>query len=384
MWALFLFFALFAGPLAAEIAALYLSWYGDPTTTMAIQWHTPLTEKSDRVELQEFGGPWRSTTGSHLKLGDRLVHKLLLTHLTPDTEYSFRLDADPAIYKFRTAPKILDKPLLFCIGGDLYEMPELFGKMCRTVRAKDPLFVVIGGDIAYAINSHPFPCCLIAKKQWFSFLGRWKEEMMTEDGRLIPFLVVPGNHDLLPINSELFFALFAFPEKHLYRAVDFGAYLSLILLDSGHFEQLDGAQTEWLESALGQRRDVPFQFAVYHVAAYPSVFYANTGKTSEQIRTHWCPLFDRYNLQAAFEHHNHAYKRTVPIRGNKADERGVVYLGDGCWGALPRRSHDAWYLAKHKTINNVFMIEVSEESAKIEAIDSSGEPIDSLKFKTRS
>ncbi len=382
MWVPILALALYAGHLAAEIAALYLSWYGDPTTTMAIQWHTPLQENGDSVEIQELGAPWRSEKGTYLELGDQLVHKVLLTDLTPGTEYSFRLDGDPSIYKFQTAPKALTKPLRFCIGGDLYQTPALFRKMCRTVRALDPLFVVIGGDIAYAVNSNPFRFRSTPIKQWFSFLKSWKEEMISFNGQVIPFLIVPGNHDLSPDNSELFFDLFAFPEKQLYRAVDFGAYLSLILLDSGHFEPIVGTQTEWLEQTLGQRRHIPFQFAVYHIAAYPSV-YSFTGKIPEQIRTHWCPLFDQYNLPAAFEHHNHAYKRTVPIRENKADERGVVYLGDGCWGAAPRRPHDAWYLAEHKAINNVFTIEISGETAKIKAIDLQGEPIDSLTIPSK-
>jgi Calcineurin-like phosphoesterase/Purple acid Phosphatase, N-terminal domain len=382
MWALFLFFALHA-TLAAEVTALYLSWYGDPTTTMAIQWHTQLSEHSDGVEIQELGGPWRSETGSHLELGDRLVHKLLLEDLTPDTEYAFRLDGDPSLFKFRTAPKDLTHPCRFCIGGDLYHTPGLFRKMCRAVATKNPLFIVIGGDIAYALGSLPLRLHSTAIKQWSSFLKEWKEEMITKEGRVIPFLIVPGNHDLKPECSELFFNLFAFPAKRLYRAVDFGAYLSLILLDTGHFEPIVGAQTEWLEEALEERQNVPLAFAVYHIAAYPSVYFTLSGDAPELIRTHWCPLFDRYNLSAAFEHHNHAYKRTVPIRGNKADATGVVYLGDGCWGATPRWSHDAWYLAKHQKINNVYMIEISEKAANIEAVDLHGERIDGLTIPAR-
>jgi acid phosphatase type 7 len=380
MW--ILAFVLFAGQLAAEITALYLSWYGDPLTTMAIQWHTPESNVSDEVEIQELGGTWKAFKGSHQQIEDRLVHKILLDHLSPDTEYSFRLGADPAIYKFRTAPNTLTSPLLFCTGGDLYQTPDLFRKMCRVVAAKRPLFVVLGGDIAYALTHNPFKFRSTAKKQWFSFLQEWKEEMITPEGQVIPFLIVPGNHDLSPSDNELFFDLFAFPEKKLYRAVDFGNYLSLILLDSAIFEPIEGMQTEWLDKALSDRKRFPFQFAIYHKAAYPSVYPYN-GEIPKQIRTYWCPLFDKHNLQAAFENHNHAFKRTFPIKNNKMDNAGVIYLGDGCWGAAPRRTNSEWYLAKREQKNNVYMIEISKESAKIEAVGLQGEEIDSLTFKSR-
>ncbi len=379
MKSLLFVFALFARLLDADAIALYLTWYTDPSTTMAIQWHTPLSEKSDAIEIQALAGNWRKAKGSHLELGDRVVHKLFLDHLMPDTEYSFRLEDDPAIYKFRTAPKTLNGPLRFCIGGDIYQTPDLFRKMCRVVSAKDPLFVVLGGDIAYAVNSNPFRFRSMARNRWFSFLQEWKEEMISPEGQVIPFLIVPGNHDISPDDSELFFDLFAFPEKQLYRAIDFGDYLSLILLDSDIYEPIEGKQTEWLKQALQTRSQFPFKFAVYHIAAYPSV-YSYTGKIPEKIRSNWCPLFDKYNLSAAFENHNHAYKRTFPIRGNQVVESGVIYLGDGCWGAIPRNTKKAWYLAKEARKNNAYMIELRQDSAKIDAVGLHGERIDSLEI----
>ena len=376
---LVLILALFAGRLAADALALYLTWYGDPSTTMAIQWHTPLSEESDEIQLHSSSRDWKKAIGTHLELGDRLVHKVLLEKLTPDTEYSFRLGDNPAIYKFRTAPKTLNGSLRFCIGGDFYQTPDLFRKMCRIVSNKDPLFVVLGGDIAYAVNKNPFRLRSTPKKQWFSFLQEWKEEMISPEGQVIPFLIVPGNHDISPDDSELFFALFSFPKKQLYRAIDFGNYLSLLLLDSDIFEPIEGTQTEWLESALRSRSQIPFRFAVYHLSAYPSV-YPYAAEIPLKIRTYWCPLFDKYRLPAAFENHNHAYKRTFPIRGNKVDDSGVIYLGDGCWGALPRVTKNAWYLEKHERKNNAFLIELTPTSAKIEAVGLQGEIIDSLQI----
>lgn len=368
--------------LAADALALYLSWYGDPATTMTIQWHTPHEKPNDVVEFQPLGKEWTKAQGSHLELGDRLIHTVELAQLTPDTEYSFRLGEDPAIYKFRTAPQTLDRPLRFCIGGDLYHTIDLFRKMCRVVTHKDPLFVVLGGDIAYAINRNPFRLRSTAKNQWFSFLQEWKEEMISPEGQVIPFLIVAGNHDISPEHADLFFDLFAFPERTLYRTVDFGNYLSLFLLDSEIFDPIEGKQTEWLAETLLSHTKAPFQFAIYHIGAYPSV-YPYSGEIPQKIRKFWCPLFDQYDLPAAFEHHNHSFKRTFPIRNNKIHDRGVIYFGDGCWGALPRKTNSEWYLAKRGRMNNVYMVEITSKSAKIEAIGLQGEQIDSLEIPAK-
>lgn len=370
---------LFTRLLAADALALYLSWYGDPATTMTIQWHTPLEEPSDAVEIQPLGQDWIKRAGSHQDLGDRLVHKMELDRLTPDTEYSFRLGEDPAIYKFRTAPLTLERPLRFCIGGDLYHTTDLFRKMCRVVRDKDPLFVVLGGDIAYAITKNPFRLRSTPRNQWFAFLQEWKEEMISPEGQVIPFLIVPGNHDVSPDHAELFFDLFAFPEKNLYRTIDFGNYLSLFLLDTDIVDPIEGKQAEWLRQSFDSRTQVPFQFAVYHIGAYPSV-YPYSGEIPQKIREFWCPIFDQYDLPVAFENHNHSFKRTFPIRNNKIDPQGVIYFGDGCWGTVPRKTNRAWYLAKRKQINNAYLIELSAKSAKIEAVGLQGEQIDSVEI----
>jgi 3',5'-cyclic AMP phosphodiesterase CpdA len=259
--------------------------------------------------------------------------------------------------------------------------------MCRTVKNHNPLFIVLGGDIAYAINGNPFRLRSSAMNQWFSFLKEWSELMMGQDGRIIPFLIVAGNHDLAPEESDLFFDLFAFPERKLYRTIDFGDYLSLFLLDSAIFDPIEGEQTDWLDQALAARTQVLGRFAIYHKSAYPCV-YPYDGAIPQKIRAHWCPLFDKYELPIAFENHNHAFKRTFPIRDNRVDPSGVVYLGDGCWGAMPRKPRKDWYSAKAENKNHVYLIELEKESAKIQAVGLQGEQIDSLNLnftkKTRS
>ena len=149
----------------------------------------------------------------------------------------------------------------------------------------------------------------------------------------------------------------------------------MILLDSDCFEPIEGEQTDWLQGALAEGGDFPYRFAVYHMAAYPS-HYSFNGAIPKKIRAHWCPLFDQYQLHAAFEDHNHTFKKTFPLRNNQIDEQGTIYFGDGCWGALPRVTKTHWYLAKQGRENHVYLIDLDTKSAKIKAIDLQGKVID--------
>jgi hypothetical protein len=103
---------------------------------------------------------------------------------------------------------------------------------------------------------------------------------------------------------------------------------------------------------------------VNHVPSYPS--YRNPvgagGKkgTGEDQRKHWVPLFEKYRVPLALEHHDHTFKRTKPLLDGLADGNGVLYLGDGSWGRLrnPKRPDQLSYLAAssrdyHLSLNRI-------------------------------
>lgn len=368
-----LFFAL---PLLGEVKAFYLSWYDDPSTTMTIQWISPQEDPETALFIESDKGKWLSFAPSSEKpLRHLNIYAVYIEALKSDTSYRFKIGENGEIYSFKTAPEKLSSPLRFAIGGDVYLSTKLFRRMCKTVVEKDPLFVVLGGDIAYALSIPPLKLKSTPFNRWVSFLSEWQEAMITEENRVIPFLLASGNHDIEPDQYELFFTLFAFHEKQLYRAVDFGDYLSLILLDTGHFQPIAGRQSLWLKSALSQRQKFPYRFAVYHEGAYPS-FYPYNGKVPKTIRSTWCPIFDEYRISAAFENHNHAYKKTYPLKGNKIDPKGTIYFGDGSWGVPARKTSDMWYLEQRGRKNNVYLIDLSAKQAEITALGLTGEPID--------
>jgi len=91
--------------------------------------------------------------------------------------------------------------------------------------------------------------------------------------------------------------------------------------------------------------------AVNHVPAYPS-YRSDAGssaKTGTGVlnRSHWVPLFEKHNVDAVLEHHDHTFKRTHPLKDGHIDSNGIMYLGDGSWGKLraPVESEKRPYLA---------------------------------------
>jgi hypothetical protein len=188
--------------------------------------------------------------------------------------------------------------------------------------------------------------------------------------RLIPLVGCLGNHEVdggyeqPRSKAPFFYSVFdgLFPDTG-FAVLDFGQYLSLVLLDTNHTSPIEGAQTDWLEKTLKEREDCPNVFVANHVPAYPSHRdfggEADESGTGAGNRKHWCPLFERYNVDAVFEHHDHTYKRTHPMLDGRPNEKGVLYLGDGSWGRIRKPTnmgarpylavaHESYHLSVHR------------------------------------
>ncbi len=308
----------------------------------------------------------------------RSVYHLTLEGLAPGTEYAFQAGRPgrlSAALRFRTPGT--DK-LRFAAGGDVY-MTEVGRELFRLAGAYDPDFALVGGDICYEEGQ------LGLWSWWDRWLDRWNEHLRGEKGRLIPMVLAIGNHDVhggweqTPRQAPFYFQYLAQdPKSYFLRR--FGP-ASILCLDSGHVTTHDGPQTRWLGEALATTADQPFVFACYHVPLYPSLepfslLWARLG------RTHWAPLFDKHRLTAAFEHHEHTYKRSHPIKGGKIAAAGTVYLGDGAWGQAPRALPQAlrWYEARHGSTNHFWLVDVSPDRCVATALGRGGKVIDKVEF----
>lgn len=383
--------AVVCGAAIAEPLHVYLTYSGAPETSIDINIQTQ--DKVPAVDVYydtvpRGGDP--KAYGSHvtatyiqttMELSDRrALYVAAIKDLKPGTEYYFV--AGEGKYgltkerKFRTLPGG-EAPFRFVDGGDMG--PDGLVIPLLTLAGKqDPDFGVIGGDIAY-VNG-----LLGGFATWDKWLNNWDQLMVTTDGRMVPIMTAIGNHEVnrytstdFSLRSPWYTGLFGRQGENIFHSKKIGDNAVFFLLDSGHLEPHGGRQAEWLKQELEKYRGVKYKLAVYHVPLYPA-HREFDGTGSKEGRAHWAPLFDEYRLTLAMEHHDHVFKRSKPIRNNKVDKKGTVYIGDGCFGRAPRAIDPAprWYNAVEKSVAHFWVIDVSKKGLKLKAIDDKGATID--------
>ncbi|MBE2180123.1 MAG: fibronectin type III domain-containing protein [Chthoniobacterales bacterium] len=371
--------------------AIFLTWYHDPTTTMAVQWHN-YNPAHNKLRYRPVGGEtWQEFTAQVTDLfptTERLIHKAEITGLTPNTEYEFQLDGDAyegRTNRFKTLPATLDQPLTFIDSGDC-DVSSSAVQMASLVGALDPAFVILGGDLAYNDDYQP------NFWKWYRFLDA-AAKVVGPNGRLVPIILTLGNHEMKGgyHNSSSnpsyepgeawknrvaaqYMPIFGIPGQESYRALDIGNYLSFILTDTDHLSPMAGAQTTWLQQALNERRHVPHLIPAGHLAAYPSNRDINDSRHAF-IRQNWSPLYEQAGVQLVLDHHDHTFKRTPPILGSGIDPKGITYIGDGTWGVelrVPKDPASTWYLEKAESRRHIFAITIRPDGRTVRAIDSNG------------
>lgn len=383
-----------------EPHSFLLTWQSDPTSTMTIDWHVDRNHPAYLEFKYASELVWRRATPDVIPFpySDRYIYRVELTELVPDAVYQFRFGGSMHVYKFRTMPEELTRPILFANGGDMMHSRSQLAKVNTEAIKHDLDFVSVGGDLAYA-DGKPENV-----RRWFDYLSIWATTMITSEGRVIPHIAAIGNHEVKRYtvaayegentfeNSDAFrlreapyfLTLMAFPGQPGYNVLDFGTYLSLVILDTEHLNKTNGPQREWLRQTLLQRRDFQNIIPVYHVPAYPSV-RDPTSYPSRNVRRDFVPLFDGAdNIRIVFENHDHTYKRTIPLKNSRYAEEGIIYLGDGAWGVSTRNVNmdievnNVKYLEAAASIRHFILVEITTAGLKIRTINEHGEEIDAL------
>lgn len=312
---------------AATALATYLTWSGDPTSTMVVHWHT------------------RQPLSPYLVLGS-------------------------PVRRFRTMPTTLDTLRIAQIG-DTHGDPNA-AAVFTALAARDPRFVLHPGDIANADGGSNPP------DTWYSFFDTLQHAVDTS-GCIIPIIPTIGNHEVLGGGSgaqwagaeygnkpdfdahtrgdaEWYYSFFpAFPGLTGYGLLDFGDYLSVWALDPGISTRWDEGQLDWLNATLAARQHVPHRLVNLHYGPWPAGrrVMANYYRDTQPVL---CPILEDRGVRLVLTGHEHVLSRTVPITGGSylaggADgtdlESGVVYVGAGPGGAAVRdgrNPHTKWWI----------------------------------------
>jgi hypothetical protein len=272
---------------------VYLTWQGDTSRTMTINYQTLEPAETSTVYFDTKSGHGRTnayqfavTGASHQIPGlvdERKIHWVELSGLQPGETYYFIAGDSKTGFsreqKFRTVPAGPQK-LRFVIGGDIGTSASV-APLLQQAAKTSPAFGAVGGDIAYANDA------LTNYQRWDAWLDLWETNMVTPSGYTIPMVLAIGNHEVRGTNyatatANFYFGYFAQNPVRSYYSRTFGENLVMFLLDSGHFRPHDGDQAVWLDAQLSAHASVPHKFAVYHVPLYTQLSFRGRRRLGER------------------------------------------------------------------------------------------------------
>lgn len=358
---------------ALQPSQVVLNWQCEPSTTMTITWRNDdrdgyhVLRYSREPDLPPYTWRARAAESFSFEETSAWLHRVALTGLEPDQTYHVVIEhpEHPESFKFRTLPAARgERELVFLAGGDSRSRRDVRREMNALAAAEKPDLVIFAGDF---INT------ALSETQWDDWFDDWHEQMITPAGRRIPVIPAIGNHEvagsyLQPRSrAPFYYYRFALPPPESHHVLRLGPDLVLLTLDSDHTKAIQD-QARWLDETLSAHDHYPWKLVQYHVAGWPSVRDFD-GTRPTAVRSHWVPIFEKHDVDLVIEAHDHAYKRTVPIRANQEDpERGVIYTGDGGWGAPIREVRDPaqyWWLEEAATADHFWKLTLSRDGSRL-------------------
>jgi 3',5'-cyclic AMP phosphodiesterase CpdA len=368
---------------------IILSLIGDPSTTQTITWRTDTTVASGIVQYHpntassEQAKTMAATYADLTSVqGTARIFTATLSNLVPGTRYIYNVGdgrnwSEP--HEFSTAdPKPSEfKFLLF--GDSQSGIPyNTWRTTLQNAYAanRDAKFMAFTGDI------------VDAGRRW----EQWNAWFDAGQGiiDLIPVVPALGNHEVYENNFKPFY-WFTVPQngpeglKGQAYSFDYGP-VHFVVLDSQVREEgewiLD-VQKRWLDADLSASKAV-WKIALFHKSPYQ--VYAS--RPNKDIRAAFCPIFDKYHVDAVFNGHDHCIARTYTIAGDsivKKPSQGTVYFITGRSGtkAYPNSvvkkddALDAFFL-NPLSQPNYMVVGVSKTMLTVTAFNQDGTLVDTF------
>jgi len=308
-------------------------------------------------------------------------HIVRLKYLKPNTRYYFTIKDTEGFgrtYYFSTVSDSPNERFSFIAGGDSRDNRVVRQKADKLVAKLKAHAVLFNGDFTG----------IDIEKQWKEWFLDWENSIDT-DGRITPLIVTRGNHEH---SNKVLVALFDVPHKKVfYNTVFGGNLLNLVSLNSEI--QKVGPQKIFLRNTLAEHTSFQWQIIQYH---RPVRAHVASKKEMQTQYKNFVPLFEKHkNVRLCLENDSHTWKVTWPIVSSKeadADEgfkrddaKGIVYAGEGTWGAPLRPADDkkSW-TRDADAINQFNWIFVSKEKIELRTIKYENEAdVESLTEKNR-
>lgn len=335
------FFLLLASDAFAITDRYRVMWRDDPATTMVVGWNQRYCNVATLYyDIEDHGKDYRSyqfRTMPEVYNTSKGMRNCFarLRGLLPNTVYYFVLVDNDGVSRpmsFKTASNNPLEKISLIAGGDSRNHREARRDANKLVSKLRPTAILFGGDMT--AND--------TESEWWEWLDDWQLTIGSDD-RLFPIIVARGNHEE---DNQVLVDLFDVPHPSAYYGLTLGGNL-LRVYTLNTMIACFGDQRDWLESDLAAHQNVIWKLAQYH---HPMLPHTTNKQDRKELIQYWATLFYKYGMDMAVECDAHVVKSTWPIRPEKGfksqdgfvrdDQRGTVYIGEGCWGAPLRQADD--------------------------------------------
>lgn len=313
-----------------------------------------------------------------------------LSGLSPNTMYYFVIRDNSgqtsARFKFRTLSDNPNDAVSYITGGDSRDGFKVFGSYVENCPSGDcvemrrngnrlvakikPDFIAFNGD--YVMNQ----ITSNTTNEWNGWFDDW-QLTISSDGRMYPTMHTQGNHE---DNADIYH-MFDIPQEEYYALDIHGGLLRMYFLNSelnacSNANQLNWIQNDFSTHSTGGASDPLWKFVQYHIPTY--AMGNGYGLVNDQMSC-WVNLFEQYGIRLVSESHTHITKWTLPCKSNSGgtdflpDPDGVVYIGEGQWGA-PHRDLDFTgssqknYVRDQEVFDNFFFVRVTPSQTSIKSV----------------
>ena len=275
-----------------------------------------------------------------------------LTGLTANSAVHYRVCDNSGCgdrFWFKTAPND-NTPFIAVAGGDTRTGWTTRREGNKLIAKLRPLFIMHGGDFTNANNV----------SEMNSYLTDWTHTYSSDTingiayKRIYPFIPTHGNHE--DNNYSTLCEVFGVDYNNdgvcnpndTYGAFNISPLLRVYTLNSqfknSGWSSYASAMNNWLTNDLATNgNSAMWRFAQYHKPIFPHY----TGKAENyDLFDWWASTFFNNAMNLVVESDTHMNKLTKPVQPSnndftEANDGGVVFVGEGSWGAPARSANDA-------------------------------------------
>ena len=253
------------------------------------------------------------------------LHKAILTGLTPNTTYYYRIPEDfvnehqSTLFRFKTGSSDTTK-FKFAVFGD---------KQPTDNHLLDSNKVVIDGILQrnydFALQTGDLASAGTSQHDWYMVL-----QSLGLLGATTPLQMAIGNHDWNGISGATNWrALFSYPypnsEGANYYSFDYGNAHFVMIDNFEILYRMSETQLRWIENDIldAKARGKTWIFAFFHL----SIFTTATSGFYEDLKMTLLPIFDKTGVDAVFYGHDHHYEYWNYTYGGN----GLIFSPDHTW-----------------------------------------------------